>query len=236
MNTFSTVERYGYAANGTIATVNIYFDDEKIIFKYESLIDTFLILFSMIPIVSIFIEVINYSRRLFSVINHFFKRIETIVNEEEGGFEFFRINYNQIIELKINEKTVFHSWFLHHFSYLPLVNLFILSLGSCVVIVKYKEKNKIKKKKIIFSSISLLNKFKVSIHKNPTIKKVVHNKMDNWKDLFLLPLNISCAIGILYLILLAIFQNKINVNILIIFIIPFVVNTYISIIENFHMN
>ena len=84
----NTIERYGYAANGTVAPVKIYFDDEKILFKYNQVIDVFLILLSMIPVVGYIIEIINNLRRLFKKIKKYFKKLDNSINEDKEGFEF----------------------------------------------------------------------------------------------------------------------------------------------------
>lgn len=230
---FNTIERYGYSVSGTVAIIKVYFDDKKVVFKYTSLIDTFLIILSMIPIIGFFVEILNNFRRLFDRINQFLKKAETIINDDEEGFEFERIFYNQIVELKFKEKTTFHSWLLYHLAFLPLVELFIFSLGSSSVIIIYLDKNKSKKKKLIFPTISLLNDFKKQFNENFNLKKIEHKKNSYWEDILFIPFNISFSLFILYLIILSILESKINANILIIFIFPFIANFYLLLSENY---
>ena len=198
----NTIERYGYAANGTVAPVKIYFDDEKILFKYNQVIDVFLILLSMIPVVGYIIEIINNLRRLFKKIKKYFKKLDNSINEDKEGFEFLRIDYNQITELKINEKTFFHSWLLYHLTFFPLVDLFIFSLGSSKVTIIYIVDGKRKKKKVIFPTIYSQNKFKEKLLRNYKIQKIKHNKPKIWEDIIIIPLNISFSLLILYMFLL----------------------------------
>ena len=237
LNCLESKYRTGFGGYGAVFDSYIVYDEHSISSTYKSILDVYLQQISYIPIANIIVEIINNIRQIYSNLKNNPSSQFNYQSIEDN--EIFSIPIKTIKSITITQKTSFHTWLIELIIYFPLMELFVFSLGGCVLTIKYKPGKFQKTKKIILPSPKQKKILLNHIIEHNNLIPIYNKNRKLIKEVFFTLINLSFAIFMLSVIVYKTYEvviigssgqldSNVAATILLLVIAPLTVKLYIS--------